>query len=240
MLEILQDYWKALLWSDGYHITGLAMTLWILILSVSLGGLFALVLAVGRNSKYFFIKWPIWLFTYVFRGTPLYVQLLIIYTGIYTLSFVNQHQSLNDFFQSGLNCTILAFALNTCGYTTEVFAGAIRNVPTGEIEAATALGFNRCQLYRYIILPRAFRIALPAYSNEVIFMLHSTALAFTVTVQDVMKIARDIYAETYQPFHAFGIAAVIYLCVSFVLIFGFRQLEKHYLFYMNVTNSKTC
>ena len=71
-------------------------------------------------------------------------------------------------------------------------------------------------------------------------MLHSTALAFTVTVQDVMKIARDIYAETYQPFHAFGIAAVIYLCVSFVLIFGFRQLEKHYLFYMNVTNSKTC
>ncbi|OTQ58219.1 histidine ABC transporter permease HisM [Gilliamella sp. A7] len=240
MLEILQDYWKALLWSDGYHITGLAMTLWILILSVSLGGLFALVLAVGRNSKYFFIKWPIWLFTYVFRGTPLYVQLLIIYTGIYTLSFVNQHQSLNDFFQSGLNCTILAFALNTCAYTTEVFAGAIRNVPTGEIEAATALGFNRCQLYRYIILPRAFRIALPAYSNEVIFMLHSTALAFTVTVQDVMKIARDIYAETYQPFHAFGIAAVIYLCVSFVLIFGFRQLEKHYLFYMNVTNSKTC
>lgn len=240
MLEILQDYWKALLWSDGYHITGLAMTLWILILSVSLGGLFALVLAVGRNSKHFFIKWPIWLFTYVFRGTPLYVQLLIIYTGIYTLSFVNQHQSLNDFFQSGLNCTILAFALNTCAYTTEVFAGAIRNVPTGEIEAATALGFNRCQLYRYIILPRAFRIALPAYSNEVIFMLHSTALAFTVTVQDVMKIARDIYAETYQPFHAFGIAAVIYLCVSFVLIFGFRQLEKHYLFYMNVTNSKTC
>lgn len=234
MLEIIQDYWKALLWSDGYHITGLAMTLWILILSVSLGGILALVLAVGRNANHVFIKWPICLFTYVFRGTPLYVQLLIIYTGIYTLSFVSEHQYLSDFFQSGLNCTILAFTLNTCAYTTEVFAGAIRNVPSGEIQAATALGFNRWQLYRYIILPRAFRIALPAYSNEVIFMLHSTALAFTVTVQDVMKIARDIYAETYQPFHAFGIAALIYLCVSFVLIFGFKQLEKHCLAYMRV------
>lgn len=233
MIEILQDYWQALLWTDGYNITGLAMTLWILILSVLFGGILSIFLAIGRNCSNKFIKLPIWLFTYVFRGTPLYVQLLVIYTGIYTLSIVKNHQWLDDFFQSGLNCTILAFTLNTCAYTTEVFAGAIRNVPSGEIEAATALGFNRWQLYQYIILPRAFHIALPAYSNEVIFMLHSTALAFTVTVQDVMKIARDIYAETYQPFHAFGIAAVIYLCVSFVLIFGFKKLEKYCLAYQH-------
>ncbi|MBI0028321.1 amino acid ABC transporter permease [Gilliamella apicola] len=233
MIEILQDYWQALLWTDGYNITGLAMTLWILILSVLFGGILSIFLAIGRNCSNKFIKLPIWLFTYVFRGTPLYVQLLVIYTGIYTLSIVKDHQWLDDFFQSGLNCTILAFTLNTCAYTTEVFAGAIRNVPSGEIEAATALGFNRWQLYQYIIFPRAFHIALPAYSNEVIFMLHSTALAFTVTVQDVMKIARDIYAETYQPFHAFGIAAVIYLCVSFVLIFGFKKLEKYCLAYQH-------
>lgn len=233
MIEILQDYWQALLWTDGYNITGLAMTLWILILSVLFGGILSIFLAIGRNCSNKFIKLPIWLFTYVFRGTPLYVQLLVIYTGIYTLSIVKDHQWLDDFFQSGLNCTILAFTLNTCAYTTEVFAGAIRNVPSGEIEAATALGFNRWQLYKYIIFPRAFHIALPAYSNEVIFMLHSTALAFTVTVQDVMKIARDIYAETYQPFHAFGIAAVIYLCVSFVLIFGFKKLEKYCLAYQH-------
>ncbi|MCX8618586.1 histidine ABC transporter permease HisM [Gilliamella sp. B2923] len=232
MIDILQDYWKALLWTDGYHITGLAMTLWILIVSVSLGGMLALILAVGRNSQYRVIKLPIWLFTYIFRGTPLYVQLLIIYTGLYTLSIVKDNAWLGDFFQSGLNCTILAFTLNTCAYTTEVFAGAIRNVPQGEIQAAIALGFNRFDLYRYIILPRAFGIALPAYSNEVIFMLHSTALAFTVTVQDVMKIARDIYAETYQPFHAFSIAAVVYLSVSFTLIFAFKKLERHCLAYM--------
>ncbi|OCG22129.1 ABC transporter permease [Gilliamella sp. App4-10] len=234
MLEIIQQYWQALLWTDGYNLTGLAMTLWILILSVLMGGILSLGLAVGRNSQNKLIKLPIWLFTYVFRGTPLYVQLLIIYTGIYTLSMVKNHAWLNDFFQSGINCTVLAFTLNTCAYTTEVFAGAIRNVPSGEVQAATALGFNRIQQYRYIILPRAFRIALPAYSNEVIFMLHSTALAFTVTVPDVMKIARDIYAETYQPFQAFGIAAVIYLCVSFTLIFGFKRLEKRCLAFQQV------
>ncbi|MCX8650094.1 histidine ABC transporter permease HisM [Gilliamella sp. B2776] len=233
MIEILQNYWQALLWTDGHNITGLAMTLWILILSILIGGILSVFLAIGRNSPNKFIKLPIWLFTYVFRGTPLYVQLLVIYTGIYTLSIVKNHPWLSDFFQSGLNCTILAFTLNTCAYTTEVFAGAIRNVPEGEIEAATALGFNHWQLYQYIIFPRAFHIALPAYSNEVIFMLHSTALAFTVTVQDVMKIARDIYVETYQPFHAFGIAAIIYLCVSFVLIFGFKKLEKHCLAYQH-------
>ncbi|OCG44840.1 amino acid ABC transporter permease [Gilliamella sp. Choc5-1] len=238
MLEIIQQYWQSLLWTDGYNITGLAMTLWILILSVLMGGILSLALAVGRNSPNKLIKLPIWLFTYIFRGTPLYVQLLIIYTGIYTLSMVKHNAWLGVFFQSGLNCTVLAFTLNTCAYTTEVFAGAMRNVPNGEIQAATALGFNRFQLYRYIIFPRAFRIALPAYSNEVIFMLHSTALAFTVTVPDVMKIARDIYAETYQPFHAFGIAAVIYLCVSFTLIFSFKKLEQHYLVFQraNVKN----
>ncbi|MCO6561218.1 MAG: ABC transporter permease subunit, partial [Gilliamella sp.] len=159
MLEIIQQYWQSLLWTDGYNITGLAMTLWILILSVLMGGILSLALAVGRNSPNKLIKLPIWLFTYIFRGTPLYVQLLIIYTGIYTLSMVKHNAWLGDFFQSGLNCTVLAFTLNTCAYTTEVFAGAMRNVPNGEIQAATALGFNRFQLYRYIIFPRAFRIA---------------------------------------------------------------------------------
>lgn len=236
MIEIIEEYWKALLWSDGYNITGLAMTLWLLILSVTIGGFFSIFLAVGRNSNNKFIKYPIWFYTYLFRGTPLYVQLLIIYTGIYTLSVVKESSFLNLFFQSGLNCTILAFTLNTCAYTTEMFAGAIRNVPNGEIEAATALGFNRFQRYRYIILPRAFRIALPAYSNEIIFMLHSTALAFTATVPDVLKVARDIYADTYQPFHAFGIAAIIYLCVSFTLIFCFKKLEQHWLAYTRLSN----
>lgn len=229
MIEIIEEYWRALLWSDGYNTTGLAMTLWLLVSCVVMGGLLSIILAVGRNSTRFWIRIPIWLFTYVFRGTPLYVQLLIIYTGIYTIGFVKNTSFLNEFFQSGLNCTVLAFTLNTCAYTTEMFAGAIRNVDRGEIEAAKAFGFSDYKLYTRIILPSAFRLALPAYSNEIIFMLHATSLAFTATVPDLLKIARDINADTYQPFHAFGLAAMIYLVVSFSLIYLFRRLEKHWL-----------
>ena len=98
-----------------------------------------------------------------------------------------------------------------------------------EIEAARAYGFSTFKMYRCIILPSALRIALPAYSNEVILMLHSTALAFTATVPDLLKIARDINAATYQPFTAFGIAAVLYLIISYVLISLFRRAEKRWL-----------
>jgi histidine transport system permease protein len=229
MIEILQQYGMSLLYSDGYRFTGLAITLWLLISSVVIGGLLAVPMAVGRVSSNKFFRYPIWLYTYVFRGTPLYVQLLVFYSGMYSLEIVRGTDFLNAFFRSGLNCTILALTLNTCAYTTEIFAGAIRSVPHGEIEAANAYGFSRFKLYTCIILPSALRTALPAYSNEVILMLHSTALAFTATVPDVLKIARDINSATYQPFYAFGIAAVIYLCVSFVLIGLFRKAEKRWL-----------
>lgn len=229
MIEILQQYGMSLLYSDGYRFTGLAITLWLLISSVVIGGLLAVPMAVGRVSSNKFIRYPIWMYTYVFRGTPLYVQLLVFYSGMYSLEIVRGTDFLNAFFRSGLNCTILALTLNTCAYTTEIFAGAIRSVPHGEIEAANAYGFSRFKLYTCIILPSALRTALPAYSNEVILMLHSTALAFTATVPDVLKIARDINSATYQPFYAFGIAAVIYLCVSFVLIGLFRKAEKRWL-----------
>ncbi|BES85534.1 histidine/lysine/arginine/ornithine ABC transporter permease HisM [Pectobacterium araliae] len=237
MSEILQQYWQPLLWSDGYRLTGLAMTLWLLISSVVIGGLMALPLAIARVSPRRRFSFPVWLFTYVFRGTPLYVQLLVFYSGVYSLEIVRGTDLLNAFFRSGLNCAILALALNTCAYTTEIFAGAIRSVPHGEIEAARAYGFSRFKQYRCIILPGALRIALPAYSNEVILMLHSTALAFTVTVPDILKIARDINAATYQPFYAFGIAAVIYLAISFVLIGLFRRAERHWLRHLYTRSS---
>ncbi len=97
----------------------------------------ALFLAIGRVSSNKYIQFPIWLFTYIFRGTPLYVQLLVFYSGMYTLEIVKGTEFLNAFFRSGLNCTVLALTLNTCAYTTEIFAGAIRSVPHGEIDTAT-------------------------------------------------------------------------------------------------------
>jgi histidine transport system permease protein len=135
---------------------------------------------------------PVWFYTYVFRGTPLYIQLLILYTGIYSLQVVRDQPTLDAFFREGMNCTLLAFALNTCAYTTEIFAGAIRATPYGEIEAGRAYGMSTFTLYRRIILPSALRRSLPYYSNEVILMLHSTTLAFTATVPDLLKVARDV------------------------------------------------
>lgn len=229
MIDIVQEYWKALLWTDGYRFSGVAITLWLLVISVILGGCMAVVLSIARVSPVRTVRFPVWLFTYIFRGTPLYVQLLVFYSGMYTLEVVKGNELLNAFFRSGLNCTLLALTLNTCAYTTEIFAGAIRAVPHGEIEAARAYGFSTFKLYRCIILPSALRTALPAYSNEVILMLHSTALAFTATVPDLLKVARDINAATYQPFVAFGIAAVLYLIISYVLISLFRKAEKRWL-----------
>lgn len=229
MIDILQQYWKSFLWTDGYHYTGVAVTLWLLVLSLAVGFMLALPMSIARVSRKKSLWMPVWLYTYVFRGTPLYVQLLVFYSGMYTLSVVREVDFLNLFFRSGFNCTVLALTLNTCAYTTELLAGVIKAIPSGEIEAARAYGFSGFRLYWNIIIPSALRRALPAYSNEVILMLHATSLAFTATVPDILKIARDVNAATYKSFHAFGIAAAIYLVISFSLVGLFRLAERRWL-----------
>lgn len=134
MIDIIQQYWRAFLWSDGYHLSGLAVTMWLLVLSIAFGFVVSIPLAVARVSKVKWLARAVWLYTYVFRGTPLYVQLIFFYSGMYSLEVVREVGFLNHFFREGYNCTILAFALNTCAYTTEIFAGAIKATPYGEIE----------------------------------------------------------------------------------------------------------
>lgn len=232
MFEILQEYGKAYLFSDGYQTTGLAMTLWLLVSSLSIAFIFAIPLSVARASNKPALWIPVWLYTYVFRGTPLYVQLLIIYTGIYSLGFVQTTPMLNAFFRDGLNCAVIAFSLCCCAYTTEIFAGAIKSVPIGEVQAGQSYGMRPFTLYRRIILPSALRRALPAYSNEVVLMLHATSIAFTATVPDILKIARDVNSATYASFSAFGIAAALYATVAFTLVWIFRQIEKKMLAFL--------
>lgn len=236
MIEIIQEYWKSYLWTDGLQMTGVAMTSWLLVASIIIGFLLAVPLSIARVSSNKLINMPVWLFTYIFRGTPLYIQLLIIYSGIYSFNFVQENQVLSEFFKVGLNCTILAFALNTSAYTTEIFAGAIRSIPYGEIEAAQAFGMSPWKLYTRIIIPSMLRRALPFYSNEVILMLHATTIAFTATVPDILKIAQDVNSATYATFDAFGIAAVLYACLASVLIGIFYILEKRWLKFLKPSN----
>jgi polar amino acid transport system permease protein len=119
-------------------------------------------------------------------------------------------------------------ALHTGGYIAEILRGAIQAVPVGEVEAARALGMSRATAYRRIILPRAVRIAWPAYGNEVILMLKGSALASTITLLELTGMARTIIAKTYTPVEIFTAAGAIYLALSFVLVQGFRLVERRW------------
>lgn len=229
MFELIQEYWRPLIFSDGIRVTGVAMTLWLLVASLILGGALSIPLALARVSKHSMLRVPVRVYTYIFCGTPLYIQLLIFYSGMYSLSFVREHDFLNAFFRNGLNCAILAFALNTAAYTTEILAGAIKNIPEGEVEAARAYGLMGWRFYCFAILPAAMRRALPYYSNEVILLLHATTIAFAATVPELLKITRDVNAQTYMTFQAFGIAALLYAFMSFTIVYFFSRAERRFL-----------
>jgi histidine transport system permease protein len=233
MIELLQQYGLAYLYSDGSGVSGLAVTLWLFVVSMLLGLLLSLPLALARVSRRAWLRLPVQLYTFVFRGTPLYIQLLICYTGLYSLEVVREHALLDQFFRNALNCTLLAFVLNTCAYTVEIFAGAIRNIPHGEMEAAQAYGLSGWRLNLFLVLPAALRRSLPAYSNELILMLHATSLAFTATVADILKVARDANAATFLTFQAFGVAAILYMLLSFALVGLFRLAERRWMRFLN-------
>ncbi|MDH0730068.1 histidine ABC transporter permease HisM [Pseudomonas sichuanensis] len=233
MIELLQQYGPAYLYSDGNGFSGLTMTLWLFVVSMLLGLLLSLPLALARTSRHAWLRLPVQLYTFVFRGTPLYIQLLICYTGLYSLQVVREHMLLDQFFRNALNCTLLAFVLNTCAYTVEIFAGAIRNLPAGELEAAQAYGLRGWKLNLFLVLPAALRRSLPAYSNELILMLHATSLAFTATVADILKVARDANAATFLTFQAFGVAALLYMLLSFALVGLFRLAERRWMRFLD-------
>jgi histidine transport system permease protein len=232
MIDLVKQYWQQYLCGTPAHPTGLVITLWLLVASLGLGFILAVPLSVAKASRNWWLSVPVSVYAYVIRGTPLYVQLLLIYSGLYSLDAVRSTPFLSTFFRDAFNCTILAFTLNTAAYTTEIFAGAIQATSSGEIEAARAYGMSGLTLYRCIILPSALRRALPAYSNEVILMLHATTLASTATVPDLLKVARNASSDFYMPFVAYGSAAVLYLCVSLALIRVFRRAERKWLAYL--------
>ncbi len=207
---------------------GLRVCLTLLFVSVATGFLASVPLAVARVSRRAWLARPVWLFTYVFRGTPLLVQLFLIYYGLAQFESVRESAAW-PLLREAWFCAWLAFALNTTAYTTEIFAGALRTTPSGEVEAAKAYGLAGFKLYSRILLPSALRRALPQYSNEVVGMMHATSIASTVTLVDVTRVARDVYANHLLPVEAFGMAAVIYFTLTFSMVGAFKLLERHFL-----------
>jgi arginine/ornithine transport system permease protein len=206
------------------YLRGLWTTVWLTAAALALGLVLAVPLGILRTSKNPLVNGPVWLYTYVFRGTPLLVQLFIIYYG--SGQFVAIRESfLWPMLSQAWFCALLAFTLNTAAYTAEIIRGAIQTTPRGEVEAARACGMSPWLMYRRVILPSAFRRALPMYGNEVIFMLHGTAVASVVTIIDLTGAARIVNSRFYSPYEAFLTAALFYMALTFAIVGAFRLLE---------------
>jgi arginine/ornithine transport system permease protein len=223
---MLFDY-NVVLDSLPLYFGGVLVTLKLLVISLAVGLLAAVPLAMMRVSKQAAINFPAWLYTYVIRGTPMLVQLYLLYYGLAQFEAVRE-SLMWPYLSNATFCACLAFAINTA----EILAGSLKATPYGEIEAAKAMGMSRGKLYRRILLPSALRRALPQYSNEVIMMLHTTSLASVVTLIDITGAAKTVNSQYYLPFEAYITAGVFYLCLTFILVRLFKLAERRWLAYL--------
>ena len=223
--------WSLFSTSWPQYAAGLWLTLQLTVFALAAGLVCAIPLAVLRVSPNPWLQGPVWLYGYFFRGTPMLVQLFLIYYGLAQFEFIRD-SFMWPYFSSATFCACLAFAINTSAYTAEILAGSLKATPPGEIEAAKAMGMSRAKLYRRILLPSALRRALPQYSNEVIMMLHTTSLASIVTLIDITGAARTVSSQYYMPFEAFITAGLFYLALTFILVRLFKLAERRWLVYM--------
>ena len=210
---------------------GLELTLLLQLIPMALGLLLSIPLAFARNATRLWIARPVWLYTYLLRGTPMLVQLFLIYYGLAQFDVVRD-SSLWQYLRDPYFCALLTFTLNTTAYTTEILAGQIRRIDWREIEAAQSLGMSRWNMHARIVLPSALRRALPAYSNEVIMLLHGTSIVSLVTLSDLTGVARHIYSDTYNPFQPFIMAGIIYLLLTWLITRIFKKMERRWLAFL--------
>lgn len=218
--SVIIDYFPKLL-------DGALLTIELVVISGLLGIVLALPIALLRVSEKPWLRVLPFCFIYFFRGTPLLIQIFLIYYGASQFDWIRESVAWSVLKQPYW-CAIIAFSLNTAAYTAELFRGAIQAIPRGELEAADAFGMSWGRKTWRIVLPRAFGIALPAYGNEVVLMLKSSALASTITLLDLTGMARTIQARTYTPVELFSAAGVIYLVMAAVVIGLFRLVENRF------------
>jgi len=197
-------------------LSGLNLTIQLVTISLFLGFCLAIGLALLRLSNNTFLSFFAKTYVFYFRGTPLLVQIFLIYYGIAQFEIIRE-TFVWSFFKEAYWCGILALTLNTCAYSSEIIRGGIQSVAFGQIESAKSVGMSRFLLYRRIILPIAFRQALPAYGNEIILMVKATSLVSTITLMEVTGIARLIIAKTFSPVEVFIVAGLIYLTINFIV-----------------------
>ena len=205
------------------------ITLKLLSASLIIGLFIGLLFAILRLSKNFIINRFAYAYSYVFRGTPLLVQIFIIYYGLGQIEYFRS-TFLWVIFKEPYWCAIIAFALNTGAYTSEILRSAFQTIKPGIIEAGKSLGISNKIIFYKIQIPVAVRQSLPAYGNEIILMMKGTSLASTVTLMDITGVAKHIVSTTYKPLEIFITAGGIYLFMTFLIHNLIKYLEKKYSF----------
>ena len=205
------------------------VTLKLLSLSLFFGIIIGLLFAILRLSKNSLVSKFAYGYSYVFRGTPLLVQIFIIYYGLGQIEYFRS-TFLWVVFKEPYWCAIIAFALNTGAYTSEILRSAFQTIKPGIIEAGKSLGISNKIIFYKIQIPVAIRQSLPAYGNEIILMMKGTSLASTVTLMDITGVAKHIVSTTYKPLEIFITAGGIYLFMTFLIHNLIKYLEKKYSF----------
>ena len=204
---------------------GVPLLLQLSAFSIAAGAVFAVVLALMRLSGNALLDAIARGYVFVFRGTPLLVQIFLIYYGLGQFPEIRD-SLLWPFLRQPYWCALLALTLNTAAYSSEIIRSGILSVPFGQIEAARACGMSRSLVFRRIILPQGLRVALPAYGNEIILMTRATALASVITLMEVTGIASKIISETFRAVEVFVCAGAIYLVINFAISRGVAWFER--------------
>jgi len=204
---------------------GVPLTLQLAFSSVALGAVFAMGLAVMRMSGVTALDWMARGYVFVFRGTPLLVQIFLIYYGLGQFRPSLQAVGLWGFFREPYWCALLGLTLNTAAYASEIIRGGLQSVPHGQIEAAKAAGMSGLLLFRRIVFPIAARQALPGYGNEIILMVKATSLASIITMMEVTGIAHKLISQTFRAIEVFVVAGAIYLFLNFLITRAIMAIE---------------
>ncbi len=213
-------------------LSGIGITFQLMFLSAVLGLILAVVLLLMRISGKWYLSWPAQVHIYIFRGTPILVQIFIIYYGLPQFEFIRD-SVLWPILREPFGCAVLALTLNTGAYVSEILRGGVLGVDRGILEAGSALGLSARQKLIYLTTPIAARLALPAYSNDFISLMKATSLASTITLLDMTGIARTIVAQTFAPYEVFISLAIIYMILTWIIQKTFGRIEKYLSRYVN-------
>ncbi len=236
MNEFLSIIQNSLIFKNFFLVlSGLDNTILLLSISLPLGFVLALLFALGRVSKIVLLSRTIASYIFIIRGTPLLVQIYLIYFGLGSVKFIRESflwYALKEPFW----CGVIALTINTVAYGAEIFRGGIQSIEKSQVESGLSLGFGKFLILRKIILPIAIRKVLPSYGNELILMVKATSLVSLTTYMEMTGIARKIMAKTFAPVEAFIAAGILYLFLNFLMVQFVKYLEWKYNPHLRLNN----